>query len=226
MWIEGQKNAISEIGVGEPIGEIGFFAGTPRTATIVAVRDSVVLELDRASFDAVVRQVPAVYQTLLGALARRLADSSARVASDLRVAAARTIAVIAGGSEPIPQIFYDRLDSAVGRGGKGRLLTRGYIERHFPGRAPDDLTVSDWLNAIEHEYELIAYLADDALTDWTRKAIRQADQVLIVVSGAISAGPQSGGSVRVCQPPAVAPAAGAPARAPLRLGRGYGRLAA
>ncbi len=44
--------------------------------------------------------------------------------------------------------------------------------------------VSNWLNAIEHEYELIAYLADDTLTDWTRKAIRQSDQVLIVVSGA------------------------------------------
>ena len=43
--------------------------------------------------------------------------------------------------------------------------------------------MSNWLNAIEHEYELIAYLADDTLTDWTRKAIRQADQVLIVASG-------------------------------------------
>jgi NTE family protein len=188
VWIEGQKNAISEIGVGEPIGEIGFFAGTPRTATIIAARDSIVLELDRASFDAVVRQVPAVYQTLLRTLARRLADSSARVASEQRVAAARTIAVIAGGNQPIPQIFYDRLDNAVGRGGKGRLLTRDYLERHFPGRAPDDPTVSNWLNAIEHEYELIAYLADDTLTDWTRKAIRQADQVVIIVSGAAAEG--------------------------------------
>ena len=49
--------------------------------------------------------------------------------------------------------------------------------------------MSNWLNAIEHEYELIAYLADDTLTDWTRKAIRQADQVLIVVSGAAPEGP-------------------------------------
>ena len=32
VWIEGQKSAINEIGVGEPIGEIGFFAGVPRTA--------------------------------------------------------------------------------------------------------------------------------------------------------------------------------------------------
>ena len=188
VWIEGQKSAISEIGVGEPIGEIGFFSGAPRTATIIAVRDLVVLELDRSSFDEVARKVPAIYQPLLRALARRLADSSARVASEPRSAAARTIAVIAGGNEPIPQIFYDRLDNVVGRRGKGRLLNRHYLERHFPGQSPDDPTVSDWLNAIEHEYELIAFLADDTLTDWTRKAIRQADQVLIVVSGVASKG--------------------------------------
>ncbi len=191
VWIEGQKNAVSEIGVGEPIGEIGFFAGTPRTATIIAVRDSVVLELDRASFDAVVHKVPAVYETLLRTLARRLADSSARIASEQRVAAARTIAVIGGGDQPIPEGFYERLDNTVGKHGKGRLLTSDYIKCHFSGRSPDDQTVSNWLNAIEHEYDLIAYIADNCLTEWTRKAIRQADQVVVVVSGAAAQAPNA-----------------------------------
>ena len=191
VWIEGQKNAVSEIGVGEPIGEIGFFAGTPRTATIIAVRDLVVLELDRASFDAVVHKVPAVYETLLRTLARRLADSSARIASEQRVAAARTIAVIGGGDQPIPEGFYQRLDNTVGKHGKGRLLTSDYIKCHFSGRSPDDQTVSNWLNAIEHEYDLIAYIADNCLTEWTRKAIRQADQVVVVVSGAAAQAPNA-----------------------------------
>src|SRR4051795_12580485 len=89
VWVGGQDHAINEIGVGEPIGEIGFFSGAPRTATIVAARDSVVLELDRPSFNAVARAVPAIYQTLLGALARRLAESSARVGHSPRVGVAR-----------------------------------------------------------------------------------------------------------------------------------------
>jgi len=187
-WIEGQKSAIAEIGVGEPIGEIGFFSGAPRTATIIAARDSVVVELDRASFDDVARRVPAIYQTLLRALALRLTDSIRRVASEPRSSAARTVAVIAGGREPIPPAFYDRLDAVVGHHGKGRLIRRDDLQRHFPGHTPDDPTVSNWLNAIEHEYELIVFRADDTLTDWTRKAIRQADQVLIVVAGAAVAG--------------------------------------
>jgi NTE family protein len=188
VWIEGHTSAVSEIGVGEPIGEIGFFAGISRTATIIAARDSVVIELDRDSFDRAVRQVPEIYQTLLRSLACRLAASITRLGREQRAVAARTIAVIAGGSRPIPQIFYDRLANVVGECRKGRLLTHDDLNSHYPGRLPDDPTVSNWLNAIEHEYELIVYLADNTLTDWTRKAVRQADQVLIVVSGA---GPES-----------------------------------
>jgi NTE family protein len=188
IWIEGHASAVGEIGVGEPIGEIGFFAGLPRTATIIAARDSVVIELDRDAFDRAVRQVPEIYQTLLRTLACRLAGSTTRIAIEQRAVAARTIAVIAGGSRPIPQVFYDRLGRVAGERRRGLLLTQDDLTSRYPGRLPDDPTVSNWLNAIEHEYELIVYRADDTLTDWTRKAVRQADQVLIVVSGA---GPES-----------------------------------
>jgi NTE family protein len=183
VWIEGQNSAINEIGAGEPIGEIGFFAGGPRTATIVAARDSVVIELDRASFDDVARQVPSIYPTLLRTLSRRLAAANARIASEYRGMAARTLAVIAGGSQPIPQIFHDRLNSLIERH-QGRVLTQHDLRDRFAGAALDGPAVSNWLNSIEQEHELISYRADDTLTDWTRKAIRQADQVLIVVSGA------------------------------------------
>jgi NTE family protein len=184
VWIEGRENPVTEIGVGELIGEIGFFSGEPRTATIIAARDSMVVELDRPSFDDVARRVPAVYQTVVRALARRLADANARLPSVKRVAAVRTVAVIAGGRETIPQAFLDRLDAVVGRAGKGLLLRQEFVETLFPGAGLDEPAVSRWLNAIENEYELIAYVADATLTAWTRKAIRQADQILVVVAGA------------------------------------------
>src|SRR5262245_20735787 len=121
VWVEGLKAPINEVGVGEPIGETVFFTGATRNATIIAARDSVVLELNRASFDEVARQVPAIHQTLLRALARRLADPSTRGAPQERHGtAARTVTLIAGGNQPIPPAFYERLDAVVGRGGKGR----------------------------------------------------------------------------------------------------------
>jgi NTE family protein len=183
VWVVGRDRAINEIGVGEPIGEIGFFSGAPRNATIVAARDSVVLELDRPSFNTVALAVPAIYQTLLGALARRLADTSAGIDRSPQIGVARTVAVITGGSEPIPPGFYERLRRVVTRAGKGLVLDHAHLRERFPGQSPDDPTVSHWLNAIENENELIVFLCDSTLTDWTRKAIRQADQVIVAVSG-------------------------------------------
>jgi NTE family protein len=183
VWIEGQASAINEVGAGEPIGEIGFFAGIARTATVVAARDSVVIELARDRFDDVAREVPSIYPTLMRTLGGRLAAATGRIASDQRGMAARTVAVIAGGSAPIPHVFNACLNGLIERR-NGRVLTHDEVSARFAGAALDDPSVSNWLNGIEQEYELISYLCDDTLTDWTRKAIRQADQVLIVVSGA------------------------------------------
>src|SRR5262249_23717378 len=151
---------VTEIGVGEPIGEIGFFCGAPRNATIIAARDSMVLELDRPSFDEVARRVPAIYQSVLRALARRLAGTSLRVATVRRGIAPRRVAAIAGGRTTTPPAFFDHVENVVGQAGKGLVLRQQFVDALFPGRALDDVAVSRWLNAIESEYELIAYVAD------------------------------------------------------------------
>jgi NTE family protein len=185
---EGQPDPIAEIGAGEPIGEIAFFAGGLRTATAIAVRDSVVLELDRGSFEEVARCTPALYSHLLASLAQRLAYTSARVKSGTRVAAARTITVIPAGGGGIPPEFFHRLRAVFGGLAKCLFLTHANLEEHFPNLKLDDPTIVNWLNAIESEYELVVYLADKEATDWTRKAIRQADQLVLLAYGSATCG--------------------------------------
>src|SRR6266436_5363753 len=60
------------------------------------------------SVHVVVRQVPAIYETLLRAIARRLAASISRISNEQRAVAARTVVVIPGGSRSIPRVFFDR----------------------------------------------------------------------------------------------------------------------
>src|SRR5712671_621700 len=69
----GKEGPLSEIGVGEPIGQVGFFANIPRSATVTAMRDSTVCELDRPTFDEFARDMPEFYATILATTARRLA---------------------------------------------------------------------------------------------------------------------------------------------------------
>jgi NTE family protein len=185
--VEGQPVPLAEIGVGQPIGEIAFLSGGLRTATAVAVRDSIVLELDRASFEEVARRVPAIYKQLLASLARRLADTTARRIGT-RIAPARTLAVVSAGHGGIPAKFFHRFQAAFAALGKCLFLTRVDVEERFPNLKLDDAAIVTWLNAIESEYDLVLYLTDEKPTDWTRKAVRQADQLVLLSYGAPSAG--------------------------------------
>ncbi|WP_172960951.1 cyclic nucleotide-binding domain-containing protein, partial [Oceaniglobus roseus] len=65
--------AIAAIGAGEPIGEIAFFAGGTRSASVVALRNSEVLVLSKSAWDRLSRDVPEIGQAVLAALAQRLA---------------------------------------------------------------------------------------------------------------------------------------------------------
>jgi NTE family protein len=172
---------IAHIGAGEVVGEIGFFAGTPRTATVTAMRDAAVLELDRVGYERVVREAPSIVASLLAAVSRRLAQTSARLSPRRRHTPGRTVAVVHGGREPIPPKFFERLRAVLPSG--VRALDRETVEARFGDWSPDSGDVSRWLNSLEWEDALVVYLADPELTDWTRKCVRQADTVVMVTRG-------------------------------------------
>ncbi len=101
---EGASAAIAEIGVGSPIGEIAFFAGGTRTASVIAERDSLALELQRADFDRLSERSPELWRSVMRALASRLAATTAG-ADRTRAATPRTIAVCRAGHDPLPPGF-------------------------------------------------------------------------------------------------------------------------
>src|SRR5262245_38671389 len=72
ITVEGRRQAIAELGPGQPVGEIAFLAGGPRTATVTALRDSVVLRLGRVEFEALSARSPGIWRALTMTLAGRL----------------------------------------------------------------------------------------------------------------------------------------------------------
>ena len=111
--IGGSLEPVTEIGQGATIGEIAFFAGGKRTATVRAIRESVVVRLTRAGFDQITSRAPAVWNAVAAILAARLAVET-RKSTDLRKSVyglmragpnPRTIAVIPAGPTPILPAF-------------------------------------------------------------------------------------------------------------------------
>src|SRR5262245_8859923 len=178
VHLDGDDTPISEIGQGRSIGEIGFFARLPRTATVVAKRDSRVLAITRERFHAIGEALPEIRDAVILSLASRVSESNRHPVP--APAPGRTLAVMAAGaSAPSPR-FLDGLRGVFTAASRAIFLTPEVIAEKFPGCALDDADVSNWLNGLESDADFVVYLADDNLTDWTRKCIRQADAVLLV----------------------------------------------
>src|SRR6202171_5238185 len=105
----GEIEPLAELRAGELVGEIGFFANIPRTADVVAIRDTSVLVLTRTAYQKLAEDAPAIVEALLAALARRFAKETARITPVRASPKARTVALIDGGCEPLAHAFDRRM---------------------------------------------------------------------------------------------------------------------
>jgi len=77
----GIERILSFIGPGGIVGELAILDGLPRSASVVAVRDSALSRLSRAEFDAFANGHPELYKSLITLLTQRLRETNVAVAA-------------------------------------------------------------------------------------------------------------------------------------------------
>jgi NTE family protein len=137
---------VAEVGSGAPIGEVAFFADGRRTATVMALRDSLVLKLPHADFVGLAESYPAILKPIMVTLARRLADTLAGEEQTI-TSHPRTIAVIGAGPSPVPEEFRRGLTRALARYGEVEAIDAGTVAAAFPNDPTlESDAVTTWLN--------------------------------------------------------------------------------
>jgi NTE family protein len=177
---------VAEIGAGQLIGEIGFFAGAPRTASVIAARDSEVLEINRAGFDALTARFPEIQRAVTRALGKRLVQLAENVrVNDMKRPHGpwRMVAIVPAGAAHISNDFLARLRGAVLAQAGARFLTADDVAACFNGGAFDRYALANWLSETERRFELVVCVVDFSLSDWTQAALRSSDQALFVAGG-------------------------------------------
>jgi len=165
---DGEPRVARLLGPGAAIGELAVLTGEPRSASIQAVRDSELVEIESDRFLAQLARDPQFGTELARSLARQLQQSGGLAVPDSRPSVFAVVPVTGAGAEP----FVDALSEAfAGLGATARLdRADGY----------------DWgaeLASLEsrHAYVLLVAGPDDAV--WTDFCLRQADRVLLVADG-------------------------------------------
>ena len=121
VTVDGRREAVAELGPGQPVGEIAFLAGGVRTATVTALRDSLVLRLGRAEFEELSAKSPSILHTLTVTLARRVAEANISRAPppDPRP---RTVTLIRAGASELPPGFVVGLARVFRRSNRTMLV--------------------------------------------------------------------------------------------------------
>ncbi len=176
----GSQDVISEILAGQPIGEIAFLTRANRTATVTAMRDSVVLRLGREAFDRLCETTPDLWRAIASTLARRLA-ATMKQGVQPKAARPHTLTLVPAGQSEVSEAFVDRLMTALSAHGKVALLTSQTVDAVI---AADDWSSGQEaqarLNALETMFDLVVFVSDPTLTPWSERAIRQADLVISI----------------------------------------------
>lgn len=182
--VAGLDHPVAEITAGQLVGEIAFFAGGERTATVRAVRDSVALKLSRADFDALAKTMPALWPSVTRTLAVRLARTTAGqqpANGQPRFAIPKTVAICRAGARPLNRKFLRCFSSQLTGG--ANLVIGSESEIAHPAVENFNETqceLTAHFNDLEKRYRLIVYICDDEITPWTEKALHQADHVVLV----------------------------------------------
>ena len=189
---DGTSVVIGEAGAGESIGEMGFFTKEPRTASIVAVRDSLVVKFSNAAFERIIARHPEIVRDLMRLQIGRM---SREVREESMPAAAISVAVVPLRMKSSFSDFIARLAKAAGATVHLHSSTvdseLGAGISQLSEQDPRAATLVSWLNELESRHRIIFYEADPTPTEWTERSLRQADHVLVVADASEDPAPAS-----------------------------------
>ena len=178
------ERVLGEISRGESVGEMALITGEPRSAGIVAIRDSVLIRLSKATFERLIRSQPELLLNLSRLVVRRLTRFERGRGRNSRI---RSVAVVFAGEGVPREEFLRRFSASLGAHGLILHLSRERVEA-LAGIPPSasgteaDRYLASWLDEQEGRHRFLVYEAEATDTPWTRRCLRQADRVLVVAA--------------------------------------------
>lgn len=190
----GKKEVVGEYGKGDLIGIVEMITESPRTTTVMAVRDSELAKLPEGLFNAIKLKYPVVVTQLISLLGHRLLGNmrnSLSTKSNVPIDASpnvkhkfSTIAILPVSEDiPLTAFTYELYHSLSAICPTARLtadVVRKTLGMNIMESA-NEYRLLSFLSQKEDHNEVTLYQCESGtLTPWTQRCLRQADVILIV----------------------------------------------
>lgn len=181
----GEEHMVREMGRGEIIGEMSLYTDEPRTATVVAVRNSLLVRLAKSEFSNLLASSAQMSILLTRQMIKRLTSTSLLTAVPPPVAMA--LLPVTAGVDAAD--FARRLAAQLGRMGQVCLVAASDVDAalQLPGlaRSPTtDMTanrrIASYLDQLELAHDFVLLLGDANASAWTQRCSRHSDELLLL----------------------------------------------
>lgn len=191
----GKKEIVGEYGKGDLIGIVEMITETPRTSTVIAVRDSELARLPEGLFNAIKLKYPIVVTQLISLLSHRILGSMRSPRpnevggsvpidqSSVSIHRFSTVAILQVTEDvPLTAFTYELYHSLLAIGNTVRLTSDQVRKTLGPNimESSNEYRLTSWLSQQEDRNNVALYQCDLTLTPWTQRCLRQADVILIV----------------------------------------------
>jgi NTE family protein len=174
---EGTPRPTREMGRGQIAGEMSVITGEPRLATVVTVRDSVLVRLRKADFNRLLATSP----QLSVVLTRQIIEHLQSRQDLFRAARPVTIGLVPVSAGVDIDAFARRLERALARFGRVCSVDSTTLADDIGAAGMQDATrVAMRLTEIEAAHASVLLVADATATPWTMHCCRGADEILLV----------------------------------------------
>lgn len=173
----GRSTTVGEISRGQTVGEMALLEGQTRSASVYAVRDTLLLGLDRGALETVVARHPRLVLNISRLVGERLRRSMHGQESPARIGA---IAIVPHGSGDEAAAFARRLAAALESMESTTIVDAARARRELHADGGDELAQKAALDTLELNHACVIYLAEHAATPWSRRCARQADTIMVV----------------------------------------------
>lgn len=186
---DGVERMVREMARGQVIGEMSLYMDSPRTATVVAIRDSVLVRLDKADFHQLLASSAQVSVALTRQLIVRLQNTQSR--SELARPVTMALLPVSAGVD-LPA-FAAALAAALETQGRVCLVTAERLDQDLgaPGlaRAPQASAeqlrrIALHLDELEARHDYVLLVGDDTPSAWTERCCRRSDEMLLLAQAA------------------------------------------
>ncbi len=165
---DGHTRLVGRVAAGETVGEMALISGKPRTASVLALRDTEMGRFSKRAFETLLLDHPQAMLSIAQLTVQRLENSQRQQRGKRSVP--KTFTIVPYDADVDIRTFAAQLVAALNHGTKTELVWGVRGSTH----------TSHWFANVESANDFVVYAADPGVTTWSRLCMRQADSVLLL----------------------------------------------